>query len=122
MKMKKLIFALIAAALLHSPPAKAAYVGTFISGSYSFEIITTSSVETAVTFMSVVRGRLQIDDIIAVSGSLSARSISVPAHAERLILLIDTRNGSALVRIISDGVPQEIQANPEARLVADVVP
>jgi hypothetical protein len=59
--MKKLMFALITAALLHGPTAKAAYIGTFTAGSfYSFEIVTGASVATAVTFMSVVRGRLQL--------------------------------------------------------------
>jgi hypothetical protein len=54
--MKKLIFALITAALLHSPISKAAYIGAFTAGSsYTFEIVTISSVETTVTFISVVR-------------------------------------------------------------------
>jgi hypothetical protein len=55
--MKKLMFALFTAALLHGLMARAEYIGTFTAGSfYSFEIVTSASVETAVTFMSVVRG------------------------------------------------------------------
>jgi hypothetical protein len=121
--MKKLMLALItAAALVHIPSAKAVYIGTFTAGSfYSFEIATGVSVETAVTFMSVVRGRLQIDNIITVNGSVPPTNIPVPAHADRVILLADTRGGSALIRV-NGGVPQEVSANPEARIVADVVP
>ena len=120
--MKKLMFALVIAAFLQGPTAKAAYIGTFAAGSfYSFEIAANNSVETAVTFMSVVRGRLQVDDIITRNGSLPTRNIPVPAHADRVILVIDTRGGSAIVRL-NGGVPQEVFANPEARVVADVVP
>jgi hypothetical protein len=120
--MKKLMLALITAAFLHSPAAKAAYIGTFTAGSfYSLEISALSNVTTAVTFMSVVRGRLQIDDVITVNGNLPPTSIPVPAHADRVILLADTRGGSALIRV-NGGVPQEVSANPEARIVADVVP
>jgi len=54
--MKKLMLALAVAALLHVPTAKAVYIGTFTAGSfYLFEIVATGSVETAVTFMSIVR-------------------------------------------------------------------
>jgi hypothetical protein len=120
--MKKLIFPLLIATFLHAPIAKAVYIGTFTAGSfYSFEISATVNVETAVTFMSVVRGRLQIDDVITVNGNLPPTNIPVPAHAERVVLLIDTRGGSALIRV-NGGVLQEFSANPEVRLVADVVP
>lgn len=122
MTMKKLMFAPIIASLLQVPTAKAAYIGTLTTGSsYSFEIVTGASQEWAVTFMSVVRGRLQIDDTITGNGSLPPTNIPVPAHADRVILLIDTRNGSALIRV-NGGVLQEFSANPEIRLVADVVP
>jgi hypothetical protein len=120
--MKKLMFALVITALVHVPTAKAAYIGTLTAGSsYSFEISTGASVTTAVTFMSVIRGRLQIDDVITVNGNLSPTNIPVPAHADRVILLVDTRGGSTLIRV-NGGVPQEVSANPEARVVADVVP
>ena len=121
--MKKLMFTLVIAALVHSPVAKAAYIGTFTAGSfYTFEIGTGASVEWAVTFMSVVRGRLQIDNVISGNGNFPPINIPVPARAERVVLLVDTRNGSALIRIISGGVLQELGADPEARVVADVVP
>jgi hypothetical protein len=120
--MKKLMFALIIAALVHGPVAKAAYIGTFAAGSfYSLEIAANNSVETAVTFMSVVRGRLEVDNVFTQVGNLASINIPVPARAERVILLIDTRGGSALIRV-NGGVPQEVQANPEVRVVADVVP
>jgi hypothetical protein len=119
---KKIMFTLITAALLHGPTAKAAYVGTFTAGSsYSFEIVAAGGIETAVTFMSVVRGRLQIDNIITAIGNLQPTNILVPARAERIVLLVDTRGGSALIKV-NGGVPQEVTANPEARVVADVVP
>jgi hypothetical protein len=87
--MKKLMFALVAAALLHVPTVKAEYIGTFTAGSfYSFEISTLANVETAVTFMSVVRGRLQVDNIITQNGNLPATNIPVPAHADRVLLLV----------------------------------
>jgi hypothetical protein len=120
--MKKLMFALVIAALLHVPTAKAAYIGTFTADSfYSFEVSTGINQEWAVTFMSVVRGRLQVDDIITGNGNLPPRNIPVPARADRVILLVDTRGGSALIRV-NGGVLQEFSANPEVRLVADVVP
>jgi hypothetical protein len=120
--MKKLMFALVIATLLHVPSAKAAYIGTFTAGSfYTFEISTLANVDTAVTFMSVVRGRLQVDDAITVSGNLPQTNIAIPAHAARIILVVDTRGGSSLIRV-NGGVPQEIPANPEARVVADVFP
>ncbi len=122
MTMKKLMFALVIVGLLYGAIVKAAYIGTFTAdGFYSFEVAATGSVTTSVTFTSVVRGRLQIDDVITVNGSLPPTNIPVPAHAERVILLADTRGGSALIRV-NRGVPQEVSANPEARLVADVVP
>jgi hypothetical protein len=121
--MKKLMLALVTAALLHVPTAQAAYIGTFTAGgSYTVEVVTGASVEWAVTFMSVVRGRLQIDNVISGNGSFPPLNIPVPAHADRAMLLIDTRNGSALIRVVSGDVPQEFSANPEIRLVADVVP
>jgi len=120
--MKKVILALVIAALLQIPTVKAEYIGMFTAGSvYSFEVATSASVTTAVMFMSVVRGRLQIDNIITVNGSTQPTNIPVPAHADRVILLVDTRNGSALIRI-NGGIPQEFSANTEVRLVADVVP
>jgi hypothetical protein len=120
--MKKLMFALVIAALLHVPSTRAAYIGTFTAGSfYSFEIVATGGVTTAVTFMSVVRGRVQVDNMVTVSGNLAPANIQVPAHAERVILLIDTRGGSADIRI-NGGVPQEFLPTSEVRLVADVVP
>jgi len=118
--MKNLMFTFVIAAFLHAPVAKAVYIGTFAAGSfYTFEISTGLNVETAVTFMSVVRGRLQV--VITASGNLPQTNIPVPAHANRVILLVDTRAGSALIRV-NGGVPQELSANPEARVVADVVP
>jgi len=120
--MKKLMLALVTAALLHAPIAEAAYIGTLTAGSsYSFEIVTGGGVVTAVTFMSVVRGRLQIDNVITVTGSTLPTNIPVPAHADRVILLADTRGGGSLIRV-NGGLLQEVSANPEARLVADVVP
>jgi len=122
MTMKKLMFALVIAALLYVPGAKAAYIGTFTAGSfYSFEIVTGASVETAVTFMSVVRGRLQADNVITANGNLPSTNIPVPDHADRVILLVDTRGGSAIIRV-NGGILQEVYPNPEARVVADVVP
>lgn len=97
--MKKLMLAVVTVALLHVPSAKGAYIGTFTAGgSYSFEVVANSGVETAVTFMSVVRGRLQIDDVITVNGSLMT-NIAVPDRADRVILLIDTRGGLSLIRV-----------------------
>jgi hypothetical protein len=120
--MKKFMFALIIATLLHVPNAKAVYIGTFTAGSfYTFEIVSSGSVEWAVTFMSVVRGRPQIDNVISGNGNFPPINIPVPAHANRVILLVDTRNGSAVIRI-NGGVPQEVFTDPEARVVADVVP
>jgi hypothetical protein len=120
--MQKFMFALITAAFLHVPTAKAEYIGTFTAGSfYSFEIVSSGSVEWAVTFMSVVRGRLQIDNLISGNGNFPVTNIAVPARADRVILLVDTRGGSAIIRV-NGGVPQEISADPEARAVADVVP
>ena len=120
--MKKLMLALVSAALLHGPTAKAAYIGTFTAGGfYSFEVVAPSGVETAVTFMSVVRGRLQVDNMITFNGNLPATNMPVPTRAERIILLLDTRGGLALIRV-NGGVPQEVGADPEARVVADVVP
>jgi hypothetical protein len=120
--MKKLMFTLVIAAFLSAPTAKAAYVGTFTAGSsYSFEIVTGAGIEIAVTFMSVVRGRLLVDDVITAGGNLPPINVPIPAHADRVILLIDTRGGSALIKV-NGGVLQEVTANPEARVVADVVP
>jgi hypothetical protein len=120
--MKNLMFALITVVLLHGSGARAEYIGTFTAGSfYTFEISTGLNVETAVTFMSVARGRLQVDNVITASGNMPPTNIPVPARAERVILLIDTRGGSALIRV-NGGVLQEFSANPEIRLVADVVP
>jgi hypothetical protein len=123
--MEKVIFALVTAVLLHSPMAKAEYIGTFTAGSfYSFEIAAGGSDEWAVTFMSVVRGRLQVDNMIAGNGNLPPTNIHVPAHADRVILLVDTNEypHSVLIRVISGGVFQEVLAQQHARLVADVVP
>ena len=120
--MKKLMFALVTAALMYVPTAKAEYIGTFTAGSsYSFEVLAGAGIETAVTFMSVVRGPLQVDNVITAIGNSPPTSIPVPARADRVILLVDTRFGSALIKL-NGGVPQEVTANPEARAVADVVP
>jgi hypothetical protein len=120
--MKKLMFAIAVAALLYIPTAKAVYIGTFTAGSsYSVDVVATSAVETAVTFMSVVRGRLQFDNMITSNGNFPPINIAVPAHADRVILLIDTRGGSALTTIDA-GNPQEVSADPEARAIADLVP
>src|SRR5262245_16830865 len=65
---------------------------------------------------------LQVDHMITDNGSSPLTTIPVPVRAERVILLMDTRGGSALIRVVSGGVPQEFNADPEVRLVADVVP
>jgi hypothetical protein len=120
--MKKLMLALVLATLLHGPSVKAVYIGTFTAGSfYSFDVVATSLVETAVSFLSVERGRLQVEDTITVNGNLPSRQIPISRQAERIILLIDTRGSPAVIRV-NGGVPQEISADPEARVVADVVP
>ena len=61
------------------------------------------------------------DDMITVRGNLLPRQIAISRQAERIILLVDTRGGSALIRV-NGGVFQEVFADPEARVVADVVP
>jgi hypothetical protein len=120
--MKKLMFTLAIVTLLYGPTARAEYIGTFTAGSfYTFEVSTLANVEWTVTFTSVVRGRLQVDNVITGNGNLPVTNIPVPAHADRVILLVDTRGGSAQIRL-NGGVLQEFTANPEARIVADVVP
>ena len=54
-------------------------------------------------------------------GNLLPRQIAISRQAERIILLVDARGGSALIRV-NGGVFQEVFADPEARVVADIVP
>jgi hypothetical protein len=117
---EKLMLAVLVAALVQSPAAVAAYIGT-ISGQtgYTVEISAGASVTTSVTFLSVVRGRLEVDDVMTVNGNLPPIPITISRSAERGILLMDTQGGSALIRI-NGGVLQEFSANPDVRIVFDV--
>jgi hypothetical protein len=118
--MKKVMLAVLVAAFVQSPAAEAAYAGTISRQTgYTFEIVTGGSVTTTVTFLSVVRGRLEVDDVITDNGSLPPIPIAISRSAERGILLIDTRGGSALIRI-NDGIPREFNADPEVRIVFDI--
>jgi hypothetical protein len=117
--MKKMMLALVVLALVRPPIAEAAYIGTISRQTgYTFEIAAASTVTTSVTFQSVVRGRLEVDNMITVTGNLPQIHVAISRAAERGILLIDTQGGVALIRI--NGVSQEIGANPEARAVFDI--
>jgi hypothetical protein len=60
------------------------------------------------------------DDMITVRGNQPPRQIAISRQAERIILLVDPRGGSALIRV-NGGVFQEVFPDPEARVVADIV-
>ena len=118
--MKKVMLAVLVVAFVQSPAAEAEYLGTISDQTgYTFEISASASVTTSVTFLSVVRGRLEVDDVMTVNGNLPPIPITISRSAERGILLIETRDGSALIRI-NGGVLQEFSANPDVRIVFDV--
>lgn len=80
-----------------------------------------NSVTTSVTFLSVDTGRLIVDGVMTVTGSLLRVNITISKSAERGILMVDTQGGSALFTITDEGgLPQEVQANPEVRVVFDI--
>jgi hypothetical protein len=118
MKMKVLLALIVALAL--PSVARAAYGGTISrqAGEYTFEVVANANVATAVTFLSVTRDRLEVDNTITVLGNLPTVSIAIPAKATRIILQVDTQSGSAFVRI--NGQFLEVGANPEARIVLDI--
>ncbi len=63
--MKKVILAVLVVAFVVSTAAEAAYIGTISrQGGYTIEIVAGANVTTSVTFLSVVRGRLEVDDVM----------------------------------------------------------
>ena len=117
--LKKMMIVVVVIACMQPPTAEAAYLGAVSRQTgYTFEVAAVSTVTTSVTFLSVVRGRLEVDSTITVAGNFPTSRIAISRSAERVILLADTQGGIALVRI--NGVAGEVGVNPEARIVFDV--
>jgi hypothetical protein len=119
---KRLTLALLFAALVHATVADAEYLGTVNRQTgYTLEIVAPPEVTLSVNFLSVVRGRLEVDNMITVRGSSPPVQVTISKSAERIILEGDTEGGGALIRIVNAGTVQEVSVNPEARVVYDVV-
>lgn len=119
--LKRVILTVVVIASVQPPVAEAAYIGTISRQTgYTLEIVAAAGIKTSITFLSVVKGRLEVDHTITVTGNHHPVLVTVSRVAERGILLIDTQNGSSLVKI-NGGVPQEVTANPEARAVFDII-
>jgi len=119
----KVILGLLVATLARPPIAEAAYLGTVSSqDGYQFEMVTGANVSWSVTFLSVVRGKLVVDNVITGNGGTARMAVTVSRTAERLILLLDTRGGSAALRMFVGGNQVEIIAdeNSDSRAVFDV--
>ena len=102
------------------PVAHAEYLGTIDrQQGYTFEIVTGASVTTSITFISVVKGQLKVDNVVSANGSVPPQVVTISRSAERGILLIDTRGGSSLIRINSNG-SHEFNADPGNRIVFDI--
>ena len=85
-------------------------------------MVTGANVSWSVTFLSVVRGKLVVDNVITGNGGTARMAVTVSRTAERLILLLDTRGGSAALRMFVGGNQVEIIAdeNSDSRAVFDV--
>jgi hypothetical protein len=101
--MKKVMLAVLVVPFVQSPASEAAYASTISrQAGYTLEIVASAGVTTSVTFLSVVRGRLEVDNVVTRSGNLEPMLITISRSAERGILLVDTQGGSALIRINGD--------------------
>jgi hypothetical protein len=119
--LKKVFLGLLLAAFVRPPVAEAAYLGTINrQGGYTFEMTTGASVTWSATFLSVVRGRLEVTNMISGNGNLPPITVPISRSAERGIVLVDTLGGSALVRINDGGSLSEFSANPDIRIVFDL--
>jgi hypothetical protein len=121
--MKRVMLALLVVAFVNSPAARAEYIGTISSqAGYTLEVVASASVNVSITILSVVRGRIEVDDVFTSNGNVPPFHIAISRSAERGILLIDTQNGLATIRITGNGGLHEVTANLEARIVFDITP
>jgi hypothetical protein len=136
--MKRLLTSIVLIAALALDPirAEAAYLGSVTQSGYWIELVAGAGDTTSITFMSVVRGRLEIDDMWTVTGNVPPVHRAISRAAERIILQIDTKSstpnqlGFALIAIdtgsgatcFGGGSPtcREYVATDEARAVMDV--
>ena len=95
--MKKLTLALLVAAALNTPPAEAIFIplslqpgGPLHTGvSYTFRLGDAAG-GTAVMLQAVVRGRLELEETLAVPSGSGVDLVSpIPSRASRVILVLD---------------------------------
>jgi len=95
--MKKLTLMLLVAAMLNTPAAEAVFIplslqpgGPLHAGvSYVFRIGDAAD-GTAVMLQAVIRGRLELEEVVAVpSGELVDLDFTIPSRASRVILVLD---------------------------------
>jgi hypothetical protein len=125
--MRKLLAAVLAAALVAVPTAEAEYLGSVPrAAGYTLEVVTTGRV--AVTTLLVTqRGSAIAEAVDVFDGSAGTPPApvarAIPRKAVRLILVVDAPpTGSAHVKVTAGGKVFESVAAPSATIQLDVVP
>ncbi len=124
--MRKLILAVVVAALVPVPVAEATYHGSINAGNYTVNFGSPTAGACAATGMLITKaGRMDVDYVIStLSGSGASEVHTVPINAVRLVIEIDSgRDGHSCVMQVVQGGRSIAQVDIlfEGRLVFDVV-
>ena len=98
--MKKLVLALLVAAVVHVPTAEAAYLGCLDSAQpYTLGVTTTSRV--AITILVITtRSRLDVEETLLFDSTSPPLLRTLPPRAVRMIFVLDSsQNGNGVVQI-----------------------
>jgi len=118
--MQKLMLAVLIAAMVHIPTAEASYIGSLNSDfPYTLEVTTTSRV--AVTILFVVKGRLDVEEILVFDSTSPALTRTIPPRVDRIIFMADASpNGNGVVKISQGTTTRfEVPVNPHDAIVVD---
>jgi hypothetical protein len=131
--MKKLLLALLIAAVLNIPAAEAILVpipGGGLQSGYTIRI--SVDTDTAVMLQAIIRSRLELEDILTVSSGASVDlSVTIPSRTSRVILVLDPAMfaqvlGNVTVTILDQNlnpvIPALVFTDPHIELVFDAAP
>src|SRR5262249_50268749 len=96
------------------------YIGSITqTGGYKIGVVAASTVTTSLTWFYIRKDRVSEVESLTQIGNLPPTSKTIATNVARIVLIVATQGGSALI-LIDGGNPQEVGANPDANIVFDV--
>jgi len=96
------------------------YIGSVTQiGGYKIGVVAPADVTTSLTWFYIRKDRVSEVESLTHSGALPPISKTIATNVARIVLIVATQGGGALITI-DGGNPQEVSANPDANIVFDV--